>query len=196
MDPLRFVRDNTYGINKLNISPEKNVEKLLIFFSSVCAATAIQPIPFADIFILTPIQLFMGKFIGEARGYKFSISEIYKEILGVLGLSFLAQQTAIGLYKVGLPFVGGFMTIPLVFILTYSIGKVMDFYFVSKTRGKTLTKELQNFDNSALPYFAIKEAVFPFNKFPNTDVILGPENKYENAQTQEADSHVSSHSSM
>ncbi len=43
--------------------------------------------------------------------------------------------------------------------------------------GKTLTKEHQNFDNSTLPYFAIKEAVFPFNKFPNTDVILGPEMK-------------------
>ena len=43
--------------------------------------------------------------------------------------------------------------------------------------GKTLTKEYQNFDNNALPYYAIKEAVFPFNKFPNTDVILGPEMK-------------------
>ena len=43
--------------------------------------------------------------------------------------------------------------------------------------GKTLTDEYQNFDNSSLPYFAIKEAVFPFNKFPNTDVILGPEMK-------------------
>ena len=141
MDPFKFIKDNTYGINQLNISPEKKVDKLLIFFSSVCAATAVQPIPFADIFILTPIQLYMGKFIGEARGYKFSMSEIYKEIIGVLGLSFLAQQTAIGLYKLGLPFVGGLMTIPLVFILTYSIGKVMDFYFVSKTQGKTLTKE-------------------------------------------------------
>ena len=96
MDPFKFIKDNTYGINQLNISPEKKVDKLLIFFSSVCAATAVQPIPFADIFILTPIQLYMGKFIGEARGYKFSMSEIYKEIIGVLGLSFLAQQTAIG----------------------------------------------------------------------------------------------------
>ena len=43
--------------------------------------------------------------------------------------------------------------------------------------GKTLSKEYQEFDNSSLPYFAIKEAVFPFNKFPNTDVILGPEMK-------------------
>jgi len=150
MDPLKFVKDNTYGINQLNISPEKKVDKLLIFFSSVCAATAVQPIPFADIFILTPIQLYMGTLIAEARGYKFSMSEIYKEIIGVLGLSFLAQQTAIGLYKVGLPFVGGFMTIPLVFGLTYAIGKVMDFYFVSKTQGKTLTKEdLKNFFKQA-----------------------------------------------
>jgi len=150
MDPFKFIKDNTYGINSLNISPEKKVDKLLIFFSSVCAATAVQPIPFADIFILTPIQLYMGTLIAHARGYKFSMSEIYKEILGLLGLSFLAQQTAIGLYKLGLPFIGGFMTIPLVFILTYSIGKVMDFYFVSKTRGKTLTKDdLKNFFKQA-----------------------------------------------
>ena len=66
------------GINKLNISTEKKVDKLLIFFSSVCAATAVQPIPFADIFILTPIQLYMGTLIAEARGYKFSMSEISK----------------------------------------------------------------------------------------------------------------------
>ena len=150
MDPFKFIKDNTYGINSSNIPPEKKVDKLLIFFSSVCAATAVQPIPFADIFILTPIQLYMGTLIAEARGYKFSMSEIYKEILGVLGLSFLAQQTAIGLYKLGLPFIGGFMTIPLVFVLTYAIGKVMDFYFVSKTQGKTLTKEdLKNFFKQA-----------------------------------------------
>ena len=150
MDPFKFIKDNTYGINSSNIPPEKKVDKLLIFFSSVCAATAVQPIPFADIFILTPIQLYMGTLIAEARGYKFSMSEIYKEILGVLGLSFLAQQTAIGLYKLGLPFIGGFMTIPLVFILTYAIGKVMDFYFVSKTQGKTLTKDdLKNFFKQA-----------------------------------------------
>ena len=43
--------------------------------------------------------------------------------------------------------------------------------------GKELSKDLRNFDMSKLPYYAIKEAVFPFNKFPNTDVILGPEMK-------------------
>ena len=33
-------------------------------------------------------------------------NEIYKEILGLIGLAYLAQQTAIGLYKAILPFLG------------------------------------------------------------------------------------------
>ena len=141
MDPLKFVKNNTYGINNLKIPPDEKVEKLLLRFSAICAAVAIQPIPFADIFVLTPIQLYMGKLIGEARGYKFTLSQIYKEILALIGLAFLAQQTAIGLYKTVLPFLGAITTIPLVFILTYTIGKVMDFYFVSKTQGKKVTKD-------------------------------------------------------
>ena len=141
MDPLKFVKDNTYGINKLNIPPDEKVDKLLIRFAGICGAIAVQPIPFADIFILTPIQLYMGTLIAEARGYKFSMSEIYKEILGLIGLAYLAQQTAIGLYKTILPFLGAITTIPLVFILTYAIGKVMDYYFVSKTEGKKVTKD-------------------------------------------------------
>ena len=51
MDPLKFVKDNTYGINKLNIPPDQKVDKLLVRFSGICAAVAVQPIPFADIFI-------------------------------------------------------------------------------------------------------------------------------------------------
>ena len=43
--------------------------------------------------------------------------------------------------------------------------------------GKLLSKDIMEIDTNKLPYFAIKEAVFPFNKFPNTDVILGPEMK-------------------
>ena len=43
--------------------------------------------------------------------------------------------------------------------------------------GNLLKKEYTEIDTNKLPYFAIKEAVFPFNKFPNTDVILSPEMK-------------------
>ena len=43
--------------------------------------------------------------------------------------------------------------------------------------GESLSKKLIEFKPEKLKYFAIKEAVFAFNKFPNTDVILGPEMK-------------------
>ena len=43
--------------------------------------------------------------------------------------------------------------------------------------GETLTNRQINFKPESLSYYAIKEAVFVFNKFPNTDVILGPEMK-------------------
>jgi carbamoyl-phosphate synthase large subunit len=40
--------------------------------------------------------------------------------------------------------------------------------------GKTLD-ELGLADDTAQPYVAVKEAVFPFNKLPGVDLILGPE---------------------
>ncbi|MBO7080947.1 MAG: ATP-grasp domain-containing protein, partial [Neisseriaceae bacterium] len=59
--------------------------------------------------------------------------------------------------------------------------------FVSKATGVPLAKiaarvmageslKLQGFENEVIPeYFAVKEAVFPFIKFPGVDTILGPE---------------------
>jgi carbamoyl-phosphate synthase large subunit len=42
--------------------------------------------------------------------------------------------------------------------------------------GQTL--QSQGFDKERIPkYFSVKEAVFPFNKFPSVDPILGPEMK-------------------
>ena len=60
--------------------------------------------------------------------------------------------------------------------------------FVSKAKGTPLAKiasrvmageKLSKFNlkNNNNPMFAVKEAVFPFNKFPNSDVLLGPEMK-------------------
>ncbi len=59
--------------------------------------------------------------------------------------------------------------------------------FVSKTTGVSLASlaaavmtgktldELGVSDDTAQPYVAVKEAVFPFNKLPGVDLILGPE---------------------
>ena len=90
------------------------------------------------------MQAYIGTRIGAVRGFKLSekqTKDLIIEISGVVGLGFLAQQTIIGVYKIGLPFIAGFTTIPLVFAATYAICKVMDAYFVQKIKGETLSKD-------------------------------------------------------
>lgn len=127
-----------------DLSDDQKVSKIIVAFSSLCAAVAVQPIPFADVFVLTPIQAFMGTRISAIRGMKLSekeVADVIKEIAGVVGLGLLAQQLAIGAYKTVLPFLAGFTTIPLVFGLSYAIGKVMDAYFVSRAKGLRMSPD-------------------------------------------------------
>jgi uncharacterized protein (DUF697 family) len=127
-----------------DLSDDEKVSQIINIFSVFCAGIAVQPIPFADIFVLTPIQAFMGTRIAAIRGMPISESkatDLIKQLGGVIGLGMLAQQAALGLYKVGLPFLGGFMSIPLVYGLTYAIGRVMDEYFRRQARGEKISKE-------------------------------------------------------
>ncbi len=103
---------------------------------------------------------------------KFSISLVSElKTLGLMNIQYAIKDEEIFILEANprasrtIPFLAKAIGIPFIKIAAELIV------------GKALTKEHQNFDNSTLPYFAIKEAVFPFNKFPNTDVILGPEMK-------------------
>ena len=148
MDPLKFVKDNTYGINQLNISPEKKVDKLLLRFSAICGAVAVQPIPFADTFILTPLQAYMATRLASIHGISVTKASAWENVtdLGkVIGLGFLAQQLALGAYKMGLPGLAGFTTIPLVYGLTYAIGQLINEMYLrrSKNKDKMTEKEIK-----------------------------------------------------
>ena len=66
-------------INQLDIPPDEKVRKLLLRFSGLCGAIAVQPIPFADIFVLTPIQLYMGTLIAEANPINFQCLKYSKK---------------------------------------------------------------------------------------------------------------------
>lgn len=129
--------------NRDDLSDDEKRSRIIHIFSVTCAVVAVQPIPFADIFVLTPIQAYMGTRLSAIRGMPMSEAEakdIVKEIAGVVGLGMLAQQAALGLYKVGLPFLAGFTTIPLVYGLTYAMGRVMDHYLELKVKGKTMSQ--------------------------------------------------------
>ena len=128
--------------NRSDLSDDQKRSRIIHIFSVTCAAVAVQPIPFADIFVLTPIQAYMGVRLSAIRGMPLSDAEatdLLKEIAGIVGLGMAAQQVALGLYKVGLPFLAGFTTIPLVYGLTYAIGRIMDFYLEKKSKGQTVS---------------------------------------------------------
>lgn len=130
-------------IKKFNKELDFDINNTITKYSSICAALAIQPIPFADIFILTPTQILMGKKIAELRGYeikKDSIELILKEISGIIGMGIIAQQLVIGSYKTFLPFLGAITTIPIIYGLTFGIGKVMDYYITAKVNGQQINK--------------------------------------------------------
>lgn len=131
--------------NRTDLTDDEKVTRICTIFGTTCAALAVQPIPFADVFILTPIQGVMGKKIADIRGYSITdagMKEILIEIASLLGLGAAGQQFALGLYKVGLPGLAGFTTIPLVFGITYGMGKAMDYYFKQKVRGQKIDKAL------------------------------------------------------
>lgn len=140
--PASTSKDSTI-IKKTDNLLELEINNTIKNYSAICAALAIQPVPFADIFILTPTQILMGKKIASLRGYEIkenSIESILKEISGIIGMGIIAQQLVIGAYKTFLPFLGGFTTIPVVYGLTYGIGKTMDYYILAKINGTQINK--------------------------------------------------------
>jgi carbamoyl-phosphate synthase large subunit len=100
----------------------------------------------------------------------------------------LAQRLqVIGLMNIQFAVVGAHGYNPQVYILEANPRASRTVPFVSKTTGVPLAKlaslimsgetlESLNFTQEPAPnHIAVKEAVLPFNKFPGTDTILGPE---------------------
>ena len=127
-----------------DLSVDEKSNRIIHIFSAACAGMAVQPIPFADALILTPMQAYMAERLAAVRGVpidKGTATECITVLAKVIGLGLLAQQFALGAYKVGLPGLAGFTTIPLVYGLTYAIGKVLDYQFIERSKGKKLSPD-------------------------------------------------------
>ncbi|QFY91037.1 DUF697 domain-containing protein [Magnetovirga frankeli] len=130
--------------NRDDLSADEKAERVIHIIAGACAGVAVQPIPFADIFLLTPIQMYLAERLAAVRGIPLSessIKEIVLELAKVVGLGMLAQQAALGLYKIGLPGLAGFTTIPLVYGLTYAIGRVLDYMIQERAKGRKLNSQ-------------------------------------------------------
>ena len=91
-------------------------------------------------------------------------------VIGLMNAQFAVKGRTIYVLEVN---PRGSRTVPFV---SKAIGVPLAKLAMKVMMGKTL-KEL-NFVEAPLPaHFSVKEAVFPFNKFPGVDVLLGPEMK-------------------
>jgi uncharacterized protein (DUF697 family) len=120
------------------------VQRVIFLTAAVCAGLAIQPLPFVDVLVHTPVQVFMAAKIGEIKGFPISkkqAEDILKELGGMVGLGLLAQHGMASLYKLGLPTVGGLMAAPLVFASSYAIGRIAEYYFDQKRAGRPILVE-------------------------------------------------------
>tara|TARA_B100000674_G_C37930490_1_gene957730 strand:- start:1058 stop:1789 length:732 start_codon:yes stop_codon:yes gene_type:complete len=130
--------------HRSDINDAKKIDLMIHYGSASCAGIAIQPIPFADIFVLTPIQAYFGTRIAAIRGIPVSESEIseqIRELIGIVGMGFLAQQVAIGIWKTVTFGAGGLLTIPLVYALSYAVMRVIAAYYTAKAQGKKLSDD-------------------------------------------------------
>lgn len=145
MKLTKKIKENVTEIeNRNDLSEQEKVDRLIVIGSTFCSGLAIQPIPFADIFILTPVQAYFASRIAKVRQVPISESqshELVKELIGIVGMGIIAQNIGIAAWKVVTLGFGGLFTIPLVFSLSYAILKVCDIYFQKKQNGIKLNKD-------------------------------------------------------
>lgn len=127
-----------------SIDKEDKTKIIIHATSLICGIIAAQPLPFADIFILTPIQLIMVTYLNKIKGNPYKQSEakeILSSLLGVVGWGVLAQHMILGLYKSIIPFMGAITTIPLVYGATFALGKCAETLIEAKSKGQTISEE-------------------------------------------------------
>lgn len=130
--------------NREDLSEQEKVDRLIVIGSTFCSGIAVQPIPFADIFILTPVQAYFASRIAKVRQVSVSESEFHvfiKELMGIVGMGIIAQNLGMAISKIAIPVLGNLLTIPLVFSLSYAILKVCDIYFQKKQNGTPLNPD-------------------------------------------------------
>ncbi|CAM3618195.1 YcjF family protein [Deinococcus frigens] len=121
-----------------DMSQEENSEAVIKSAALLTGAVAIEPIPFADILVITPVQAKMVLHIGKIYGFEITgerALEIVRELGVTLAYGMAARQVMRGLAKLALPVIGGIITAPAVYGWTFALGRVAQSYFERKCLG-------------------------------------------------------------
>jgi len=126
------------------IPEDAKIGAIIHMTALLCAIIAVQPLPFADVIVLTPIQVgmvtAMSRVMGDPVGDS-GAKEIIAHVLGVVGWGVLAQHAILGLYKAGLPYIAGVTTIPLVYAATVGLGYAAKAVLEARRNDQTITQD-------------------------------------------------------
>ena len=135
---IKQVLDNFNFDIKPELSQEQNAEEVMRSAALLSGAIAVEPLPFADMLLITPLQMKMVAHIGLIYGFKPDRSRV-RDIVAELGATFafgyLARQVLRGAAKVVAPVIGGLITAPAVYGSTFALGKLAERYFKAQLEG-------------------------------------------------------------
>ena len=134
----KYLEENVINIENNNkLTKVEKSKKIIFLFASVCAGIAVQPIPFPDLVVLSPIQILMTERLAAVWGLKGKVSkkDIALDVAQVGGYGLVAQSLITNAYRIFIPTLGALTTIPMVFGLTYALGNVMSEQFKRRSKG-------------------------------------------------------------
>ncbi|MEF2279266.1 YcjF family protein [Deinococcus sp. YIM 134068] len=129
-----------------DLTQDENVEEVIKSAALLSGAIAVEPVPFADILLITPLQAKMVLHIGKIYGFEVTPArarEIAQELGVTVGYGVIARQVMRGLAKLALPVIGGIITAPAVYGWTFALGRVAQTYFERKRQGLPFEKREQ-----------------------------------------------------
>lgn len=144
MEVAEKIRATVSGIEEHTaISDDEKVSRITHIACSTCAAVGIQPVPFADIFLLGGLQAYFATRVAAIRGVAITEAnarDYIRGIFGVVGLGVIAEQFAIGVWKLATFGFGGAITFVLDYAMTFAVMKLADAYFSAKAEGRELSR--------------------------------------------------------
>lgn len=135
---IKQVLDNFNFDVDPQLTDEDNVEQVIKSAAILSGAIAVEPIPFADILLITPVQAKMVLHIGKIYGFDITperAAEIAQELGATVAYGLAARQVMRGIAKMALPVVGGLITAPAVYGWTFALGRLAQNYFERKHAG-------------------------------------------------------------
>lgn len=111
---------------------QKRVRTLIYSKASLCGAAAVIPIPIADIFVITPIQVAMITAIGYFYDVEMS-KERALELIGTIGAGVGLREAARQLIKL-IPGYGQVVSASIAFAGTVALGEAANLWFKNKMK--------------------------------------------------------------